>query len=815
MNRKPNIYFFLIIIIFFSFKLILFSHNYFEEDEIYRILETITVQTASKRAQSITEAPATIYVITEQEIKLHGFVDLKDIIKIIPGMIVEDMSYGQLYGGQRGFNGVFQKTLLMLNGREVNNILANEAFIGPQFPLHNVKIIEIIAGPGSALYGANAFAGIINIITKDAFDIDGTEISYLTGKNNTTLLTFNFGNIFENSELVISGRYKISDGWDFSDYVSNVERFGAGVFNEDNGWIRTPQGLMFNKNTGQVFRTPNTHNDRYENNEDAKYIDFNYSVNIENNNLFLPDDFYFGGNIYQMTTNHGMSKIQWLNHTGYDHREQYLYYAGLNKRINRNLDLNFEFRYTNEYTWGNHTSADVIRNWDSSLPDYEQDGNAYGRIVNGEWKDWEPVSNDDTSVPYTPTKHEIERMRGWWSNKLSSGAKRYFAELQINYQYRLQNREHNLVSGLVYDRKNAITTPWSLAYPSGEWGGVNFDMHPEVPDFDKRNALRNTKYAFYIQDQSSFFNNHYLLTLGIRADYHQNDSNDKSKSHGMIFNPRIGLIYKHTYDDTLKFLYGTAFREPAPFEEPDEGMDSLSPEKMRTIEIGYNRRNRQYDYQNSLNLYYNQAKDILMNQYQIKDDGRALYGYTNGVRANVFGLENVFQYEPSSNFYFQLNYVYQNPKIQMDGFNIVDSETVPVKKTFSINNIPRHQIVLLSRITLNNNFKIGWTSRWVDKITTYKDRMPYLDPTYTGNNSNPIEKIDSYMIHDINFLITNVFSRNYGNDNSRIDINFTVFNLFDKDYENPNNRTERGNMENPNVAGQPGRTYYLKINGYF
>ncbi|HPQ20192.1 MAG TPA: TonB-dependent receptor plug domain-containing protein, partial [bacterium] len=181
------------------------------EEDFFKLEEQLVV-TASKRAQKITEAPATIYVITDKEIEQYGFVDLKDVLKLIPGMIVEDLSYGQLYGGQRGFNGVFQKTLIMINGREVNNILANEAFIGPQFPLHNVKRIEVVAGPGSALYGANAFAGVINIITKSAEDINGVDVAYTYGSCKTNLATVNVGKKTDNAELVLSGRLKKSDG---------------------------------------------------------------------------------------------------------------------------------------------------------------------------------------------------------------------------------------------------------------------------------------------------------------------------------------------------------------------------------------------------------------------------------------------------------------------------------------------------------------------------------------------------------------------------------------------------------------------------
>ena len=66
----------------------------------------------------------------------------------------------------------------MLNGHLVNNPLSGAVFsIFDDFPVENIKKIEIIRGPGSALYGENAFTAVINIITKDARDIDGVRVS--------------------------------------------------------------------------------------------------------------------------------------------------------------------------------------------------------------------------------------------------------------------------------------------------------------------------------------------------------------------------------------------------------------------------------------------------------------------------------------------------------------------------------------------------------------------------------------------------------------------------------------------------------------
>jgi outer membrane receptor protein involved in Fe transport len=128
-------------------------------------LVAIEITTASRRAEPLSQAPATVYVINEDDIRWYGLRNLRDLLRIVPGV---DWSFDQmaLQGGLRGFATNFANTLLMVNGREVENLLAGEPFISFQFQMHNVQRVEVLMGPSSALYGANAFAGIINIVTK-------------------------------------------------------------------------------------------------------------------------------------------------------------------------------------------------------------------------------------------------------------------------------------------------------------------------------------------------------------------------------------------------------------------------------------------------------------------------------------------------------------------------------------------------------------------------------------------------------------------------------------------------------------------------
>ncbi|HEX6706597.1 MAG TPA: TonB-dependent receptor [Albitalea sp.] len=133
----------------------------------------------------VTRAPAVATVITAQDIKALGATDLDQVLETVPGLHVARsvQAYAPIYTIRGIRNNLSNPQVLML----VNGIPVTMAFDGgrgnvwARLPLENVARIEVIRGPGSALYGADAFAGVINIITKTAADIAGTEVGGRVG----------------------------------------------------------------------------------------------------------------------------------------------------------------------------------------------------------------------------------------------------------------------------------------------------------------------------------------------------------------------------------------------------------------------------------------------------------------------------------------------------------------------------------------------------------------------------------------------------------------------------------------------------------
>jgi outer membrane receptor for ferrienterochelin and colicin len=179
-------------------------------------LEVPEVVSATKVEQKATAVPASITVITSDEIKYHGYRTLADILASVQGFYVTyDRDYDFL--GTRGVNlGDYNsRFLLLVNGHRVNNDLNDGAYIGTAFLLDVDLIdhVEIVRGPGSVLYGNNAFFGVINVITRQGKQVGGMEASGMYGSFDAYSGRMTIGNQFTNGlQFLLSGTLYHSDG---------------------------------------------------------------------------------------------------------------------------------------------------------------------------------------------------------------------------------------------------------------------------------------------------------------------------------------------------------------------------------------------------------------------------------------------------------------------------------------------------------------------------------------------------------------------------------------------------------------------------
>lgn len=182
-------------------------------------VEIDSVYGASGYKQKVSDAPASITIITAEEIKRYGYRTLADILRDVPGFYVTyDRNYN--YVGVRGFGrpGDYNsRILLLVDGHRINDNIDDQAFIGTDFPVdvNLIDRVEVIRGPNSSLYVASALLGIINIVTKPVRDLKGVTVAEEMGSYGTYKSNVSYGGQFKNGlRMLLSSTYYNSHGHD-------------------------------------------------------------------------------------------------------------------------------------------------------------------------------------------------------------------------------------------------------------------------------------------------------------------------------------------------------------------------------------------------------------------------------------------------------------------------------------------------------------------------------------------------------------------------------------------------------------------------
>lgn len=512
----------------------------------------VDVVSVSKKNEKLYTAPASVYVITSEEIERYGFLHLQDALKIIPSVYLYN-PHSWVWGGQRGLVSNFSQTLLLLNGREMNNLIAQEGFISRQFATHNIKRIEVMASPGSALYGANALAGVINIITKDADkNYDGTEFSFESGSNSSISGSLLFGKKIKDLSIKGSLRYFRSDEEDFTSFVNDTSLFSK-------GW------------------------------SDNKYV-ANKEINYKNNSSAIPinlqidfKDFYGGVNYYKNNQSHGQEKLRWDYSDGEDVRDFAVIYGGMASDLTDKIRLKMEYQHTRDYMYGRYhsgfwpvsrlESSDNIPIYEFAYPVISSSGDSLVSI--DEVKEYYSTFADyliDQGLLDSGNVNDEDIQKYFthiYSNKNSDGSRRNKAEMLFSTQF---NQQISLDVGYSYD----ITSYAGLVVTDAGTGlGATYDI--PINKSVRKDHYDSFKHGLYSQLKASLLNHKLWFVLGGRFDYQNH--------YGGTFNPRVGVVFSPTKKDVIKFMYGEAFREPNVFELSSN--EDVEPAKLRSLEAQY------------------------------------------------------------------------------------------------------------------------------------------------------------------------------------------------------------------------------------
>jgi len=184
-----------IFVILFIFPIVSFA----DDEDIFDMpldkLLNIEVTSVSKKAEKASEAAASIYVVTSEDIRRTGVTSIPEALRMVPGLSVAQLNSHKWAVGARGFNEEYtNKLLVLIDGRTVFNPL----FSGVNWDVQDVVLedidrIEVIKGPGASLWGANAVNGVINIITKKAQDTKGLYVSTSVGTYDKIITEARYG----------------------------------------------------------------------------------------------------------------------------------------------------------------------------------------------------------------------------------------------------------------------------------------------------------------------------------------------------------------------------------------------------------------------------------------------------------------------------------------------------------------------------------------------------------------------------------------------------------------------------------------------
>ncbi len=438
-------------------------------------LLNVEVYSASKFTQKKSDAPTAVTVITSQDIKDYGYRTLADIVQSVRGVYINnDRNYQ--YAGTRGFSipgDLNTRVLVLLDGYRLNDATYDQGPLGTEFPVDVdlIERVEYLPGAGSAIYGNNAFFGVINIITKS-------------------------GSHFKGKGVEFSGRV--------ASYGTDQERISLGK-NFDNGLEMLVSATRYDSLGENHFSFP-------ELGASTSHPAFDDAVKL-------------------------FSKFSWQHFTleaGYSRRNKGLptgiYGTLFNDPRNENTDQHAFFNFT----------------YDNLIADNLQ---LYARAYHGRY-DY-PNTNIYDYPPITVNKGL--GLSRWWGTEVR------LTSTHID--------RHKLMLGAEFQDNFQLSNEYIDVDPAAPESLINFNKS-------------NYRYNIYFQDEITLLDN-LILNAGLRYDQ-LSYSND-------AINPRLALIYKPWDNTAFKFIYGTSFRAPSPYElyykDPIQILsEHLSPEKIKTFE---------------------------------------------------------------------------------------------------------------------------------------------------------------------------------------------------------------------------------------
>ncbi len=237
------------------------------------------VLSASKNDEKVADAPASVYVITQEDIARSGLTSIPELLRLAPGVEVARENSGNWAITIRGFNSTSaNKILVMIDGRTVYNpFFSGTLWQLQDQPLEDIERIEVIRGPGGALWGANAVNGVINIITKNAKDTQGGLISGGGGNYEKDFGTARYG-----GKMGDDSYYRVYGKFNDRGSFRNTDENGGGDAHDD--WQSYHTGFRMDWNGKGGPDSFSLHGDAYRVNQDQLNQSFSFTAPFSSTN---------------------------------------------------------------------------------------------------------------------------------------------------------------------------------------------------------------------------------------------------------------------------------------------------------------------------------------------------------------------------------------------------------------------------------------------------------------------------------------------------------------------------------------------------
>ena len=750
-------------------------------EEVKLELASTQVSSVSKNNESLLEAPATVILITEEEIKRRGYQDLEALFHDLPGFDISrgnGVQYSLIY--QRGYrsNGT-DKTLFLIDDVEENDLWTNFTYLSRQYPLSNIKRIEIIHGPASTMYGANAFLGVVNIITKEPGNLVkkgkkfGANIQVSNGQLTTRYVDATVAARHENIAMSVTGRIFRSHERDLSDFpdwdyqthplpfyqdklaITGTNEDGsyrAQTFLEENNVDPDHPYISIVRDANNVAQTINITETGAQQARDIDQATLNQIVegnpvrytNHTNDWLLNAKIRSEGFTLGFQTWRRAEGTIGWFvddregtseNGGVWIPRNTFLYMK-YDKSINENLFLTFFTRYKS-HSLDSDNKIVIFRS-------YAGEGRwGLSELLEDRQGFWFPL----------------------WFYRLSK-------ELRIEAKgLYVPSEKFNIVAGIEarngHIQGNYVT---SISPNPSETG----DHSPQAGG----NHFENRDIGVY--GQASYKPHAEIkLVLGGRID---NNKTRDTRGYGTVLNSRAAAVYTPA-NFVFKGVYSEAFKAASNWAKyatsPSRGISNpeLQPERVKNIELsaGWQIRDGLFV---DLATYSAAYTDVVGTAQITQSDGSTTTQNQAIGRLEIRGLQanTTWKYE---NYALYGNYTYTNPKnvepTDSDGNLITDVQGNPLE--VRIGDIASHQI----NIGVNANY---WNHLNVNL------RLNYVGAKKTGKNTtveaNPLDEIGAYTTLNGAITLENVLP------NASLQI--TASNILNKEYAHPGARSADGKI---------------------